>query len=90
MCHSPLGLPPHTSNSSALIKEDETVSAIEEVKADIDRVLAANYQHLTVDDRNKGRGWAIEAGARYIASHPNGPLPLGSNLVQQQWKKLHM
>jgi len=66
------------------------VTAIELVTADIDNVLAANYQHLTADDRDKLRGWAIEAGAHYVASHPNGPLPRGINLVEQQWKKLHM
>ena len=62
---------------------------IEQVTADIDRVLAKDYQHLTADQRDNLRGWAIEAGARYIAAHPRGPLPLGQNLVAQQWKKLH-
>lgn len=64
------------------------MTAIEKVTTEIDEVLGKIQ--LTADDREKLRGWAIEAGARYIASHPNGPLPRGENLVTQQWKKLHI
>jgi hypothetical protein len=65
------------------------MAAIDDFNKALENELSTNWSHLSGDALHFVKATASELAGRFIAAHPNGPLPRASNVVAEAVKRYH-